>query len=327
VITSREALGAAASVLTRLTRSRDESTNWSTELTVYQGNADGDDCYRVVSLNTNSPRGYDAAVEVDRRSGAIVLVDLFAKRFFDYDFALQISNKVYVPDRANETRTSTPAEAFSPGPGVATNMVADAVASWIWLCNRLGVVPGPQTNLDCVHWGETFVYTNSDISTSAPVLQVRFKNGVCFESCGGVTFSHYAADACFTGLWRRQPPEYFKPFEGTVSVTWKDLSTNLEGMLRNRLGIPAELLARFTADGKWKPPELGTRTTKRLVVEWRHWPRTEGFVPIQESILAFAAEFDLENGELKWINFQDPEFIAAIGLRQGRSERSLFQPH
>ena len=54
---------------------------------------------------------------------------------------------------------------------------------------------------------------------------------------------------------------------------------------------------------------------------WRNWPRNAGReVSVDETILAFEAEFDVETGELKWINFHDRNFVSALRLAQRAGE-------
>jgi hypothetical protein len=51
-------------------------------------------------------------------------------------------------------------------------------------------------------------------------------------------------------------------------------------------------------------------------VDWRAWPKREGFVQNDEAKLAFEAEFDLTAGKTKWVRFYDPRIVAAINDAQ-----------
>jgi hypothetical protein len=91
-------------------------------------------------------------------------------------------------------RREAPLRDVTPHP--TTNQVEKAIASWLKLCHALELDPGSQTNVASVFWPRTAIYTNPVISVAAPVCQVQFANGTCFEAINGVAFSHYAADAC-----------------------------------------------------------------------------------------------------------------------------------
>jgi hypothetical protein len=153
--------------------------------------------------------------------------------------------------------------------------------------------------------------------TTQGICQVHFKNGACFESVNGVAFSHYAADAAFSGSWPIRPRAEWDRFGGKVVLRWEDLARGLEHTLTDRLGIPADLLAPFTSGAARRPPQLGTEAIKRLVIDWRNWPKTNGFVSIEDTTLALIAEFDLETGELKFINLVEPSLINAVARAQG----------
>src|SRR5262249_35820353 len=108
-------------------------------------------------------------------------------------------------------------------------------------------------------------------------------------------------------------------FKGKVLKNWEDLAKGLEEKLIARAGVPKQLLDPFIPQIHINKVELGKETTKRVVVGWRNWPRNANrTVYVEETILAFRAEFDVESGELKWLNFHDPQFIGA--LRQAQSE-------
>ena len=269
--------------------------------------------YWVSWPDTNWYVRYAAAVEIDTRSRAVTFLELKHKGFFDPVFAQQMSNMVTVQDPPAPPM-KRPVR-LAPYP--STNTVERGIASWLWLCERLGVQPGTETNLPRVNWDECYTYTNSALVSTRPTCQVRFMNGTCFESVNGVAFSHYAADAAFSGNWPIRPRAEWDRFTGKVVMHWEDLARGLEHTLTERLGIPADLLAPFTPHPERRPPQLGTEATKRLVIEWRNYPKTNVFVSIEDTKLALNAEFDLETGELKFINFVEPSFINALARKQG----------
>ena len=61
-----------------------------------------------------------------------------------------------------------------------------------------------------------------------------------------------------------------------------------------------------------------------MVVGWRNWPRNAGReVSVDETILAFEAEFDVETGELKWINFHDRNLSQLFAWRKEPARESI----
>jgi hypothetical protein len=273
--------------------------------------------YWITWPTTNS-RGHPdfvAFVEVDARSGLTTFVELRDERFSNKALAERAKKADEHPPRVGPSRWAlrlqAPLQRVVPYP--TTNQVLEAIAGWLQLCSRLGLEPGTQTNIDAVFWPRTAIYTEEAISKTDPICQVQFTNGTFFEAVGGVALGHYAADSCFTGYWQEMTPEERAPFKGRVLVSWRDLAKGLEGRLINNLGIPRKMLSPFTAGPELKDTPVGAEGIKRVVVGWRNWPKKSNrFVSIDETRLAFAAEFDTETGDLKWINFRDPDFIAAL---------------
>lgn len=269
---------------------------------------------------SDAPHG--ANVEIDGRNGRIVGLHLHDIAYRDFAFSEKIKRQVYVPEpRATtvaQTNISRVKKFHLPQPTAA--YVARAITNWLGFCRRIGCGPGTQTNVSSINWDETWFYTNRIISTSSPVCRIRFQNGAYFESIDGVTFSHFGADGCFTGHWMEKTSQEWAPFWGKCTKDWKDwkaLAKALEPIIVEQLGIPKELLAPYSPWLGTKPPELGKYGVTRILVEWRNWPVNPGrTVYTSETKLAFRAEFDLETGALKWIDFfkEDPKFVEALRI-------------
>jgi len=264
-----------------------------------------------------------AFVEIDARNGTITYLTLRDRAFCDYAMAQVISNRVYTapprPPSVWQLQFQAPGVRVKPCP--TTNEVLSAIGSWLWLCQRLGVDPGAQTNLDSVFWPKTVVYTNEEISRAAAVCQVNFSNHACFESINGVVFSLFASNACFFGFYQQMSPEDLAQFNGKIIKRWEDLAKDLERVLVEKVGIPRALLEPFSPELDVRIAPTEGRSIKRVVVGWRNWPRNaHRFVDVSETANALSVEFDLETGELKWISFEDPRFIGALRLAQSRSQ-------
>jgi hypothetical protein len=271
-------------------------------------------------ISRGPSRGAD--VEIDGRTGTIVFIHLWDMAFRDPVYAAKIKDTVYT-----EPPKPPPAEPVSlvrkfhlPQP--TTNYVQGAISNWMAFCGKLGVDPGTQTNIADVNWDRTWLYTNAANSETAPVCQIRFRNGACFESIGSTVFSDFAADACYTGFYGERPRVEWSRFTGKIVKRQEDLVKDLETVITEKLGIPKSVLAPFSAPRPHKPDEIADetgaiKTIKRVPLEWRNWPLHAGrTVWISETRLAFSAEFDLETGELKWISFHDPQFIEILRQNQ-----------
>ena len=83
------------------------------------------------------------------------------------------------------------------------------------------------------------------------------------------------------------------------------------------MGVPRDALGALSPSPQVAPPQFGGEGVKQLPIEWRNWPKNAGrAVLIGETRRAFAAEFDLENGAMTWISFDDPTLIEALGREQ-----------
>jgi len=273
--------------------------------------------FYYISWPTRSSRRslpYAAFMEIDARKGLITSMDLVDDEFYDYAQALQISNRVYAPDllpKKPKWLLSSEAAA-APRKRPATNQVTEAISAWLWFCERLGVHPGGQTTIDFVNWDKTFLYTNRNVSLAIGVCQVHLMNGTSFESVNGIPFAHISSDARLIGAWRERSREEIEALRGRIEKDWLVLARNAEALMETRLGIPTNLLNRFTPWVGGVRPEVGDVDRTRTVVQWRTWPGRDPSATNERPRAAVTAEFDLTTGELKCIAFLDPQFIAAI---------------
>jgi hypothetical protein len=104
-----------------------------------------------------------------------------------------------------------------------------------------------------------------------------------------------------------------------VTYRWKDLARKFEMLIGEKAGIPQSLFVEFPLMTGPPQPDLGSLAMKRVFVEWRHWPKREGIIPIDDSQLALSAEFDLESGETKSIHFEHPSLIGFLPSYQKAS--------
>jgi hypothetical protein len=270
-------------------------------------------------------------VDIDGRDGKVVELFLTDIAYRDFALAEKIKSQVYrpEPDQAGprpepvrETYISSMQKHHYPPPTEA--YAREAIPNWLSFCKRTGCDPGNQTNLSDIKWDASWVYTRPLISTAAPVCEIHFKNGVHFQSIGGVTLSHYCADACFTGLWGGRTREEWAPLWAKCTKDWKDwqgLARALEPAIVERLGIPKELLARYHAVPGVRPPEPEKWGYTRLLVQWRDFPLGRE-VAVSDTKLGFQAEFDLRTGALKSLNFVlGDDSRLADALRAATSKR------
>jgi hypothetical protein len=277
--------------------------------------------FYVSWLSRNIDEQYKAMVEVDACSGSITFIDLRGRMFADTNVMHDIQTKVLLADSVTGTpspATPSPVQKRVPR-SLPVPTMEDAqrgLASWLWLCSQLDIEPGRDTGLGDVDWDRSAVYTNTLIGPNVPISMVVLKSGASFEVIGGTAFGCYAPDACFVGAWRDKPPEYFNKFIGTASLKWKSLAGDLQDRISKRLGVPERLLLPLRPSPTRRPPEEGSESVARVVVDWRAWPKREGFVQNDEAKLAFEAEFDLTAGKTKWVRFYDPRIVAAINDAQ-----------
>ncbi len=323
-IGTNEAVALASKTIRQLLVSADPTTNGPAIVRVA---TDGRRAFPLfwVSWPTTNVVGYPdyaALVEIDARKSLITYLRLRGEWFWDKRAAESLSNRVCRADPndtlvAKRKLSNRPSVRLLPAP--SPGEVLDGIRGWLWLCQHLGVEPGPQTNLAAVDWPMTICFTNPELSAVCPQCLVTFKNGATFEYFNGVTFSHFSSDSCFVGFWSRRPREEWQPFEGKVTKHWEELAKKVEAILVKNAGLDPLLIRRYEAAPTIKPPEIGSQAVRRIVIEWRHWPKRSGFIPVSDSTLGFRAELDLQSGDLKWLKFDDPSLISALGKRQGKS--------
>jgi hypothetical protein len=315
VLTSNQVVALATKTLQGLAKQGDPTEALRPSVRVPRA-SDQIPFYWITWPSTNR-NGYSAFIEIDARSGFVTYLHLVSRSFYDYAFALQISNRVFTPDPewavpsdwALQRRPPLKDKVRHPG----TNQVAELLQSWLWLCGKLGVDPGPKAGLPEVMWSRTFIYA-SEISNALPSVVVQFNNGTKFAAANGVAFSHYAADSCYVGPWQTMSRAEREGFYGTITKRWQDLAKGLENTLTEQVGLSNSLIKLFTPNPSLGVVgDVGSICMKRMVVSWRNWPddKTRD-VSIEETKLGFEAEFDLETGDLKWISFSDPQIIGAL---------------
>lgn len=259
---------------------------------------------------------WSAFVEMDARNGKITFVELKDRGFNDYAKSIEISNRVCTVHVDLGTTPEVTLQQHLPQKlCIPTAIeVQQGIKSWLWLCAQLGISPGNQTNLASINWEQTFTYTDAVVSARSPIVQVVFTNSSGFSCLDGVAFSHVSSDSCFASPSGGRSQEQWNLFRGPINKSWKDLSSDLQKSLEEKLLIPAEVFSTFVPSPDREPPDVGTEgKIKRLVIEWRKWPPHKGsFIPVEDTNLGFSAEFDLENGRLVWISFWDRTFLNAL---------------
>src|SRR6266404_3438724 len=89
--------------------------------------------------------GYSARMEIDARTGRIQFLELPARRFHDYVLAQQIIDKVYKPEVRPGSLKARARKLWLLR--ATTNEVSRAIATWLQVCNRVGMNPGTQTSV------------------------------------------------------------------------------------------------------------------------------------------------------------------------------------
>jgi hypothetical protein len=250
-----------------------------------------------------------ATAEVDARDGRIVGIKLYDESFMDRAFEKTVLGRVYRPDPVLQA-PRTPALHYSKP---TTNYVARAIGRWLLFCQRLGLDPGGETNLAEVDWETTVLFTNRDISTSAPCCVVRFTNGAAFDSAGDTIWGYVAKDAALEGDWTDHPKEYWERFRGQVAVGWTALVTNLEARLAQGLGIAHKAYEPCEASPAVVGGLPGETGLTRALVYWHRLPRLpDSDRAVEDMRSYFYAELDLEQGSVKMLVFQDAKLLSHI---------------
>jgi hypothetical protein len=194
-----------------------------------------------------------------------------------------------------------------------TNEVVQAIPSWLWLTERLGIDHGSEESIAEINWERTCTFTNNPILSETDVpCHIEFTSGVSFFALRGVALGHRAADCCFSGHSEPLTPEQRAVFRGSVNHHWQDLAKALERTLIEKLEIPKQCLDPYVPHPQSGTGEFGKVVpNKRFLVLWSY--------PHQWERQGFRAEFDLETGEIKDIGFTDHEIIRALARAQGKT--------
>lgn len=314
-ISAQQAVELATNTLEKLVRNRQMMTNTRPRLSPAQYfHGQKMPFYWITWPKTNPPERfgypYYAFVEIDGRKGLITYLDLPDEAFANRPLGDRIQAEVYKPDPLPPVVRGKPRPPKPPC--LSTNEAAGLIANWLSFCHRLGIEPGARTSVDSINWEGTFISTDATLCATSPEVVVRFQNGPCFESIGGTVFAHWDADALFGDGYAYRSAEQWRHFRGKIILDWHPLAHNLEKVLIQRFGVPESLLGRFSPIPEHKPPELGTYAIERLLVDWRDFPKTNGFVSIEETKSAFEAEFDLQTGRIKCFDVHDRAFFEAM---------------
>jgi hypothetical protein len=243
-----------------------------------------------------------AQIEVDARDGTIVFLQVLDPSFFDYTFARTMSNcvKSVSNDRIKERYAG-----LRPG----TNDVVTVMRNWARFCEQLGFRSYVGKTISDIDWDRTTLYTDLSGFDHRIISQIRFADGTCFESSGNRVRSHFESDSCFTGAWDDRPRAEWEKFKGMVTLDWHPVAKRLERTLAERFGIPENQFDRLHARTFQRVAPVGTEGLVRCVVRWLSQEEEGSISPGLEARGSLAAEFDLHNGELKWIEINDFQLL------------------
>jgi hypothetical protein len=273
-----------------------------------------------VKTNSIFEQGYAAAcVEVDARTSQITYVNLFDEAFYDRPFEQDLKNRFSTPEKPPTNVISRTPPRVLPLP--STNEVLKALQGLPWFCHKFGFSTGSGRAFGDINWSNTCVFPDPRISAATNLCELAFRDNSRFTSIDGVGICYCAGDACFVEGWDVRSAEGWIPFKGKVTKRWEDLARGLEELLVG-IGMSKEQLAPYFAQPRFNFPGSGTNSLKRVLVDWRDWKGPADYkgrtVMISETKLALSAEFDLETGELKSIDFFDPAFTEALRKLQSK---------
>ena len=330
-----QAAATALRAVRLLARHGDPTASLRAKVRHLKEGTDGPDLpFYVVYWPDPGPDGPSPAqVEIDARDGRITSVFLGDYAFYDIAFSVEMKRRVWLPDSLPPKEgVGEPSRSPRP-PTPSTNEVLQALSSWSWLCDGLGLDCGVGASLAAVNWDNTYLYTNAWVSSTSPVCRVTFTNRSWFDAVGGVASDAFSPGSCYINEWGFRVLEDWLPFEGKVNRRWGDVAGDLEQRLETRLGIPRQLLAKYERHLRnTSVPGVGETGLKRVLVNWNNGApvRVEyrgGAVWAWENHLGFSAELDVGTGELKFIRFCDPALIEALARAQrSRQSRPLTKP-
>jgi len=254
---------------------------------------------------------YTVTMEIDGRTGQIVDLSLGDTNFWDFALHEEMQRRFFTSEQAEKAPQAPDPTKFLPRPG--TNQAAQIIEAWLRFCQWFGLDTGGQSNVAQLDWGDSFLYTNVLITRLFPTCRLRFTNNTRIQAAGTNIFGHYSADSFFEGDYMRKPKSAWDAIQGTVTIDWKQLATNLESLVaelvsKSGYSLPKSLMSPRNAAAK-----LGTEGLSRTVIQWRKWRPIKEPTPAEEFPLLFDAEFDLRTGEIKFLHFWDYELIQAIG--------------
>lgn len=274
--------------------------------------------YEIVWPSRAASYASTARIEIDARSGQVTGLFLRDKGFYDESNERRMNSQFYKPESLESA-----ARTFQRPPGMATpatNLVVLAIGDWLRVSRKLGLDPGSQTNLADVDWQRSVEYTSRYGSKQKQVIRIRFNNGAAFEWTEGIIMDMGRSDRYYSGENEAMPKDERISFQGKIVKPWENLAAELASKLEREFGLSKKELAPFTPGPEFRPPELGSIALKRMMIEWRSWPRRNlkpgDYISVEESKLGMTAEFDLETGELESFAIADPRLLSLFGKGQ-----------
>jgi hypothetical protein len=303
-LTPEAALQLASNALQRLVKTGIALTNGHPKVT-QAGDYKGQ---RIPFFRIEWPRitanmsSVSAVLDVDGRTGRVVLINLLDLVFLDSQKGQQIRAQAYKPDPVRN-RIDSPNNLPRP----TTNQVEALISSWLTFCEQIGLTPGTATNVSAVAWNDTRLVNFSAVRSNSPVCIVRFTNGVSFLArLDGTVFSH-AGMAGARDLFSRGKSS---SAESSLPAGWEGLARRLETVLIERLGIPQDKLAKYAPDIRRAGLANGDHW---LQLPWRSRIKNSRDEPVvTDGTLGFDAVFDLQTGALRSIAFHNAELIQAM---------------
>ena len=144
ILDSNQTLQLATAIISRLARGSNHLASIvpSVEHAWAPTNSPGSPIYHFRWPHANPAQfGSAARVEIDARRGEVLSLFLNDAAFFDYSFTQRmISNKVYVPEASHPPPRPLPDRKRFRAP--TTNEVRIGIANWLFLCPKLGILPG-----------------------------------------------------------------------------------------------------------------------------------------------------------------------------------------
>ncbi|HEX5219727.1 MAG TPA: hypothetical protein VFZ59_09180 [Verrucomicrobiae bacterium] len=327
-VSSNEVFQLAVATIQRLTKQGKPKTDGSIKIeTAGKGRGVQIPFYYVNWSLTNSVQGHAASVEIDARTGEITYMHLPDPCFRDYALAQQISNRVFTPAPPHVSPLGHPSHRVLPYP--PTNEVEQVIVTLAEVCGRLGMSIGSQTNTSGVDWDRSYSITNSQLSGSVPVYQIRFTNGANTASFRGAIIGYQLPDA-YGNI--DAPPVDPKRFSGTVTKSWKDLAESFEAALKYHFGFSEDFFMNSKAVTAWGNADapIGKETHIPIMVMWLPYVDPSAGNEAKRSVMQMAkqgpkfnVEFNLQTGEIKSFAFYHSNAVETFARNQ-RSWKSTI---